>query len=100
PRVRGDHGLPELDAGTPTRVALHQSCHSLRELGGGPATRAAVTAVAGCSIVPWPDDDAQRCCGFGGTFSLKLPEAAGAMADEKLASLRGLGADCLTGTDL
>ena len=93
-------GLPALGAGTPTRVALHQSCHSLRELGGGGATRAAVAAVEGCSVVPWPDDDAQRCCGFGGTFSLKLPEAAEAMADEKLTSLLSLGADCITGTDL
>jgi L-lactate dehydrogenase complex protein LldF len=93
-------GLPELGTGTPTRVALHQSCHSLRELGGGGATRAAVAAVEGTSVVPWADDDAQRCCGFGGTFSLKLPEAAEAMADEKLASLRGLGADCIAGTDL
>ena len=93
-------GLPALGAGTPTRVALHQTCHSLRELGGGGATRAAVAAVGGCSVVPWPDDDAQRCCGFGGTFSLKLPEAAEAMADEKLTSLLSLGADCITGTDL
>ena len=30
---------------------------------------------------------AERCCGFGGLFSFKLPEMSVAMADDKLASL-------------
>jgi L-lactate dehydrogenase complex protein LldF len=99
-RFLTEQGLPELRAGAPVAVALHQSCHSLRELGSAAATREAVAAIEGCAVAPWPDADAQRCCGFGGTFSLKLPETAEAMAEEKLASLRGLGADCVTGTDL
>ena len=50
-------------------------------------------AIVGCTTAPWPTADAERCCGFGGTFSTKLPETATAMADAKLASLRGLSAD-------
>jgi len=49
--------------------------------------------------VPW--DGSDRCCGFGGTFSVKLPEASVAMADEKLRALDAAApdADLLVGCD-
>jgi L-lactate dehydrogenase complex protein LldE len=80
--------LPPLRLHRSVRVALHESCHMLRELRivDQPATLA--RRVGGCEVVPWAGSD--RCCGFGGTFSVKLPEASVAMADEKL---RALGAD-------
>ncbi|HMQ24752.1 MAG TPA: (Fe-S)-binding protein, partial [Acidimicrobiales bacterium] len=37
---------------------------------------------AGVAPADWKNDD--RCCGFGGTFSVRLPEVSVAMADEKL----------------
>ena len=36
---------------------------------------------------------AERCCGFGGLFSVKLPEMSVAMADDKLATLAATDAD-------
>ncbi len=79
-----DRDLPEL-RGAPETVALHQSCHLLRELHVTDAPADAVDRVAGCERAEWPADD--RCCGFGGTFSVKLPETSVAMADEKLDTL-------------
>lgn len=76
-----DLDLPVAPGGE--RVAYHHSCHMLRELGLRAEPEAAVDRVA--ERVPWADDD--RCCGFGGLFSAKLPEVSVAMADEKLASL-------------
>ena len=91
--------LPPLRLHRPVRVALHESCHMLRELRivEQPATLAA--AVDGVEVVPWEGSD--RCCGFGGTFSVKLPEASVAMADEKLRALaEGVpDADVLVGCD-
>jgi L-lactate dehydrogenase complex protein LldE len=60
----------------------------------------ALLASAGAEIVQWPG--AERCCGFGGLFSFKLPEVAEAMADDKLAGLAGLdpAPDCLIGSDI
>lgn len=78
-----DRPLPPATA-PPCEVALHQSCHLLRELHVVDAPGAAVER-AGATIVDWPADD--RCCGFGGTFSVKLPETSVAMADEKLDTL-------------
>ena len=42
---------------------------------------------------------ADRCCGFGGTFSVKLPEASVAMADEKLRALSVVEPDLVVGCD-
>lgn len=90
-----ERDLPPLD-GASTTVALHQSCHLLRELHVTEAPAAAVARVDGCSVADWTADD--RCCGFGGTFSVKLPETSVAMADEKLDTLPD-GVDEIVGAD-
>jgi L-lactate dehydrogenase complex protein LldE len=50
---------------------------------------------AGAELVPW--EASQECCGFGGLFSIKLPEVSAAMADRKLDTLPEL--DVLTSAD-
>jgi L-lactate dehydrogenase complex protein LldE len=91
--------LPPLRLHRPITVALHESCHMLRELRIAEAPGVLVDAVDGCEAVPWAGSD--RCCGFGGTFSVKLPETSVAMADEKLRALGAgaPGADLLVGCD-
>ncbi|HET6951918.1 MAG TPA: (Fe-S)-binding protein [Acidimicrobiales bacterium] len=91
--------LPPLRLHRPVRVALHESCHMLRELRIDEAPRQLVAAVEGCDAVPWAGSD--RCCGFGGTFSVKLPETSVAMADQKLRDLDAgaADADLLVGCD-
>ena len=79
---------------TPRRVAYHDSCHMLRELGLRRQPRQALARVDGVELVSW---DAERCCGFGGTFSVRQPELSVAMADEKLRSLDD--AETLCGAD-
>jgi len=83
--------------GEARRVAYHHSCHMLRELRIKDAPEALLAAVPGCERVAW--DGAERCCGFGGLFSVKQPETSVAMADDKLASLDRTGADLLVGAD-
>lgn len=81
-------------AGTGT-VALQRSCHLERELHVRTQPRELLER-AGCELAEWPADD--RCCGFGGTFSVKLPEVSVAMADEKLDALPD-GVAEVVGTD-
>ncbi|WP_028057580.1 (Fe-S)-binding protein [Candidatus Solirubrobacter pratensis] len=76
------------------RVAYHDSCHMLRELGLAREPRAALERLDGVELADW---DAERCCGFGGTFAVRQPELSVAMADEKLRTLGG--ADTLCGAD-
>lgn len=66
------------------RVAYHHGCHALRELGVHDEPLALLRG-AGAEVMPWEAD--RECCGFGGLFSMKLPEVSGAMADRKLDTL-------------
>jgi L-lactate dehydrogenase complex protein LldE len=95
---RADH-LPALRLERPVQVALHESCHMLRELRIEAQPGHLAGLVEGCEVVDWEGSD--RCCGFGGTFSVKLPETSVAMADEKLRALAAgaPGADVLVGCD-
>jgi L-lactate dehydrogenase complex protein LldE len=81
-----------------TRVAYHHECHMLRGLGVGEQPVALLRGVEGCTVVETERPD--LCCGFGGTFSLKLPEVSGAMADEKLDRAVAAGAQALVSTDV
>lgn len=79
-----------------TKVAYHHSCHMLRELGIKEQPLALLRA-AGCEPVAWSADE--RCCGFGGLFSVKQPETSVAMADDKIDALDSTGAEMLVGCD-
>jgi L-lactate dehydrogenase complex protein LldE len=89
--------LPALRAAVDSRVAYHRSCHLLRELRVVDEPEALLTLVQGCDVVAW--DGADRCCGFGGTFSVKLPETSVAMADDKLAALAAARPDVVVSAD-
>lgn len=89
--------LPPLALADGPRVAYHHSCHLLRELRVHDQPEALLDRVDGCERVRWPEDE--RCCGFGGLFSTKLPEASEAMADDKLDSLAATGAEVVVSAD-
>lgn len=65
-------------------VAYHFGCHALREL-GIKQEPIALLRNAGAEVVDWVA--AEECCGFGGLFSVKLPEVSVSMADRKLSTL-------------
>ena len=75
----GFRPLPRNDG---RRIAYHDSCHMLRELGISAEPRRLLGA-SGAELVPFARPD--LCCGFGGTFSVRQPEVSLAMADDKLA---------------
>ncbi len=88
-------GIDQLGHGLAGRkVAYHFGCHALRELGIKEAPLRLLRN-AGAEILPWEADE--ECCGFGGLFSVKLPEVSLAMADRKLSTLPQ--AEVLTSTD-
>jgi len=89
--------LPSTQSSADEAVAYHDSCHMLRELGEHEAPRA-LLAAAGHAVREMPGQD--RCCGFGGTFSVKLPAISVAMADEKLDEAVATGARVLASCDL
>lgn len=80
------------------RVAYHPSCHLLRELHVDGAPRELLARVEGLELVEL--DDGERCCGFGGAFSVKLPALSAAIMEDKLDALERSGADFVTAADV
>ena len=62
-------------------VAVHHACHGLRELGLVEEARILLEA-AGHPLVELPGAD--ECCGFGGAFSVLMPEMSGRILRTKL----------------
>jgi L-lactate dehydrogenase complex protein LldE len=90
-------GIEDVGASFPRRVTWHDSCHALRELRIREAPRRLLRHVAGLELIEM--DQAQVCCGFGGTFSVKFPELSGAMLADKIASIERSGAEAVVSTD-
>jgi L-lactate dehydrogenase complex protein LldE len=78
------------------RVAYHDSCHLLRELGVSREPREMLQA-SGADLVELERPD--LCCGFGGTFSIRQPDISVAMADDKLADAERSDVDALVTAD-
>lgn len=78
------------DQGTPTKVAVHTSCSARREMNVHTSSWALVDRLEHVERVV--HDHESECCGFGGTFSVKHPDIAGAMVSDKSQSLKNTGA--------
>ncbi len=89
--------LPSPAAGTGLNVTYHDSCSGLRELNIKSQPRMLLSQV-GASITEMAD--CEKCCGFGGTFSIKLGEISTRMAENKCANIRASGATTIVGGDL
>lgn len=90
-------GVTDVGARLVARVAWHDACHGLRELGLRGEPRALLRAVRGLELVELAT--AEACCGFGGTFAVKFPELSTAMLDHKLAELDPQRVDVLASLD-
>ena len=90
-------GATDVESSFRGKVTYHDSCHLLRGLGESRAPRTLLKGVKGCELVELPGSD--ECCGFGGSFSVRLPEVSTAVLDKKLANAEGTGVDCLVACD-
>ncbi|MBI4200202.1 MAG: (Fe-S)-binding protein [Chloroflexi bacterium] len=89
--------VQDLGARFPGKVTYHPSCHLLRELGAATEAQTLIRGVRGIQFVPLDNPD--RCCGFGGTFSVKYPSLSGAILEEKLRAIEATGADVVVACD-
>jgi len=89
---------PDLGAHYSAKATYHPSCHATRLLGIGEAPLKLLQHVKGLELLPLPE--AQLCCGFGGTFSVKMPKISEAMVAEKAQHVLESGADILLGLDM
>ena len=90
-------GRTEFETDTSARVAYHDSCHLLRGLHESESPRTLLRNLRGIEVVDLPGSD--ECCGFGGSFSVRLPEVSTAILDKKLANVEASGAGCVVACD-
>ncbi len=79
-------------------VAYHDSCHLLRELGVCEAPRKLLRNIDGLKLVEL--EDRQRCCGFGGTFSVKMDDVSAAIGRDKVEQIQRSGATTVVSSDV
>ena len=90
-------GVEDVGAYFPHRVTYHASCHGLRGLHLGERPFRLLAKVRGLELVPLANLD--RCCGFGGTFSVKNGEVSSAMLTVKLEDVLATRAEFCTALD-
>ena len=78
-------------------ITYHDSCHLLRGLHESQSPRTLLRDLAGARFVELAGAD--ECCGFGGSFSVRLPEVSTAILDKKLANVEASGAACVVACD-
>lgn len=90
-------GVTRIETDFKGKVTYHDSCHLLRGLGESQAPRTVLRNVDGVELVELPGAD--QCCGFGGSFSVRLPEVSAAILRQKLDNVEATGAGCVVACD-
>ena len=80
------------------KVTYHDSCAGLREMGVKQQPRKLLSAMPGVEIIEMTE--AEMCCGFGGTFSIKYGDISARLADNKCSHVLDSGADAVVLGDL
>jgi L-lactate dehydrogenase complex protein LldE len=79
------------------KVTYHTSCHMTRLLGVKEPPMTLLKNVKGLTFTELPGKE--QCCGFGGTFSVKMAQISEQMVDEKVRHVEETGAEYLIGAD-
>lgn len=90
-------GVEDVGATYHAQATYHTSCHMMRLLNVGDAPIRLLENVRGLELEPLPNN--YDCCGFGGTFAVKMVDISEKMVDEKIRHVEETGAPLLIGAD-
>jgi L-lactate dehydrogenase complex protein LldE len=91
-------GVTDTEATFPHKVTMHIGCHGRRELGVVDPPMQLLKSVRGLTYCELPD--MPDCCGFGGTFSVKMPGMSLAMGGTKVKNIVSTGAEVVVSNDI
>lgn len=91
-------GVTDVGAYLPGKAVYHPSCSLFRKLGIVDEPITLLQKVKGLQLLPIKNQE--TCCGFGGTFSVKMAEISGEMVKEKVEHLSEVEPDYLIGADV
>ena len=90
--------VEDLGAKWEAKAVYHDSCQVYRALGIHKEPRVLLSRVRGLELVEM--DQADVCCGFGGSFSLQFPAVSEAMVAEKVSHILATGAELLVSAEI
>ncbi len=90
-------GVKQWEGTFKAKIAFHSSCH-LRGSESSKAIRQLLNSINGIEIVPL--DEAEQCCGFGGTFSVSFPNVSTSMGTLKVEKLLENHPDYIVSADM
>lgn len=79
------------------KVTYHDACTALREYGLKTEPRQLLSKVKGLELIEMNESDV--CCGFGGTFSIKMKPISIAMVEQKVQNALETGAEYIVSTE-
>ena len=90
-------GVEDLGATYPAKATYHTSSHMTRLLHETASPFKLLKHVKGLELLPLENN--YDCCGFGGTFAVKMVPISEQMVDEKVRHVEESGADILIAAD-
>lgn len=90
-------GVTQIDTSLPGTAVFHTSCHMTRLLGAKEEPKLLLNNVVNLTIQPLTGQS--QCCGFGGTFSVKMGDISAEMVKEKVEHIKQANTDYLIGAD-
>ncbi|ERT58013.1 putative iron-sulfur cluster-binding protein [Megasphaera vaginalis (ex Srinivasan et al. 2021)] len=84
-------GLPDNGDGEPLKITYHDSCHMKRFMGVTEEQRELLKNTKGVELCEMENCD--KCCGFGGSYSIKYPEMSAPILEEKINNIVASNAD-------
>jgi L-lactate dehydrogenase complex protein LldE len=88
----------DLGAKFSAKVVYHPSCHTLREMKIDRQPKQLLTNIDGVEILA--QENPETCCGFGGVFSVKMPDISGGMLANRIAAFEAAQPDYVVGCDI
>jgi L-lactate dehydrogenase complex protein LldE len=89
--------IDDVGASWSGKLTWHDACHGLRDLNIKSEPRTLLRNVRGAELVEL--ENAEACCGFGGTFSVKYPEISVAILDQKIEAIERSGVKVVVSGD-
>ena len=93
-------GITDLNLSLPAKqsFAMHDACHGLRGLGLGQSARKLINNMGNAELLEL--NECEVCCGFGGLFSVKMPDISNAMLMNKVENINASAADTIVTGDV
>lgn len=82
----------------PKSVTYHEACHLKRELLVTTQPRKLISSIQGINLIEMSQADV--CCGFGGTFSLKYPDISWAILQDKVKNVQNAEVEAVVSSDM